>query len=399
MLKKNKYKANIRKKDLVKFLKLRLIEELPMHWQNNFKKINIWFLIAILVVAAFIFMTTILVMTLKVKWLTLLYKFFINIPLGNLAFVIPFFLLAWFGLLLSEKWLHNKAITWFVKTQKINFTTFKIAIQKFLALFFIAFALFDHIIVYFVNQTYQNFEFQYHNGKYLFLNGFWKNSALMSSDEISFNHIGFILEFCFNMIYYIGFSSVVPVIFLILLLVFIFLELYFLSFLKKPITKLRKFSINEYIQKITNKNTILIDTVDSLFYLDFLFSAARFYKISYQHLFFSELEKEIFYRIKNKNEIKKIIKLITYKENLNSLNTNEVKIDNNLLKLNNTNNLNVKYSKNENMFKTTEFDLNLVYQNNKIKKNNSQLDDISEANAKVNDQQMWDEISPIWSDK
>ncbi|VEU76439.1 hypothetical protein [Mycoplasmopsis columboralis] len=365
-------------------------------------------LIVLPITSAILLLFTLITLIANNSHLNVFYKYTFNITLGNLVFILPLFLMLWWALLLVEKKWYNHSFSWFDKTIKFSYENFKKQLLKVLFYAFVVIVLIDHISLYFANDIYQSFEFQFSNTKNLFNGGFWKNTALNEYSEFNFKHVGFIIEPLFNLLYLLGFSSLFPIIACIVLIVIFALDVYYVNIIKRPLVKLTKLSLPEFIQKVKNQEQCVVYGQSLKKYLDFLFASARALKITYQSLSISNLEKLIFKSLENTQNASKIITQINKESQINK---NHLKEENKFtqepqvtqensqnLKLNHQNNI-------KSVFDTAEFS----YSDTKIKvpqENNlasSQVEYNLEEKTKSRKfsekSHEIDDFSPIWEDK
>ncbi|UUM19953.1 MULTISPECIES: hypothetical protein [unclassified Mycoplasma] len=252
-------------------------------------------LILLPLISALFLICTIIALIVNNTIFKIIYKYSFNIAFGNLVFIIPFLILILWILLLLERKHTQDTYAWFNKTRKISYQTFKKMIFKILWYLLIVLALGDHLIWYFVNGTYSEFEFKYtaQSAKILFESGFWNSVALSNISQFNFKHIGFIFEWIFNLFYLISFSSIITFISLFVLIGLFWFDIYHISIIKRPIRKLLKLTLKDYIQKVQTDTEIICDTPNFERYVNFLFKACKAFKIQYWNLSTREVEKLI----------------------------------------------------------------------------------------------------------
>ncbi|UUD36002.1 hypothetical protein NPA08_03530 [Mycoplasmopsis citelli] len=343
-------------KHLNKFLNLSVVERKVINQvfvSTTKRKI---LLIILPLISIFLLTSTFVAIFANIRIFNIFYKYAINLPLGNLVFLVSLLLMVWWIILLLQKRLSQNAYSWFNKTKKISYATLKKVILKAFFYLFVIVALADHIIFYFYNQTNNLFEFKFSPESVLKLyqSGFWNNLALSELATFNFKHIGFLFEPVFNLFYLFGFTWFGALGMEVLLTIFFVLDIYYLSLRKKPFLKLRKLTLPEYVQKIQNDTEIIPATNNFNTYIDFLFNACRYLKINYQELSLFKIEKLVKKRLKTKKDINLIIN-----PSHNDISQNN-SIKNNLISTNveqiNTNINNEINSKSQLLFNTEEFE-------------------------------------------
>ncbi|WP_036463628.1 hypothetical protein [Mycoplasmopsis sturni] len=242
-------------------------------------------------------------------WLAIVYKYTINVLMGNVAFILPIFILFGLCLSLGSKKMKTSSFAWFNRFNKVSWTIVKRQIEWLLFTTFLMSVLIDHLILYYVNHSDEILSSQ--TIDLFFKNQFWGHTALLKPSVYSFAHTGFLIDTILNVLYLAGFTSSLPIVILCLMPFVAFFNFYFLNSFSRPILKLKKLTLVEYQQKLKSNNSLLIFSENTIFYINFLFAAARFYNLNYHDRSLKKLEKQILNCLISQEEVDKILKIPT----------------------------------------------------------------------------------------
>lgn len=200
--------------------------------------------------------------------------------------------------------MRKMSFSYFSRIKKVDIKIIKQQISFLLISFFLAFALFSHIILHYIYNNSFDFSLESKNLQSIFTNG-WYARFYFDGPNIT-NNIGFFFDTIFNILYYVSLSGIFPILFLISFVVFI-------------ICKLKVIKYNEWKKKYSRKKTVV----------NIYESFKKYSKIFYQtpnvvlyYTFVIQCAKELNYNYK-KNNYKKLMSYL-YK-NFRNLDINFMK--------------------------------------------------------------------------
>ncbi|VEU74547.1 Uncharacterised protein [Mycoplasmopsis citelli] len=112
-------------KHLNKFLNLSVVERKVINQvfvSTTKRKI---LLIILPLISIFLLTSTFVAIFANIRIFNIFYKYAINLPLGNLVFLVSLLLMVWWIILLLQKRLSQNAYSWFNKTKKISYENLK----------------------------------------------------------------------------------------------------------------------------------------------------------------------------------------------------------------------------------------------------------------------------------
>ncbi|ATO30702.1 hypothetical protein CO229_01020 [Mycoplasmopsis bovirhinis] len=320
---------------------------------------------------------------------------------GAIWFVLALWFLVWLLKVLNKK-LENKCFAWWSRRFKVTWWNFKKQLLKVILVSFLISLLTYHLVLHFLDQNLLNFDFKLSNYSNIYLYGWWNNfynlglkdqtqsinDNLTNNYSIS-NNIGFFFDSIFNLLYLISLSYILPIIIIVILTTYLIKLLFF------PILRFRTKNKIVFSFKLSLLNEKLL-----------LINSKKFFVYSNQTKYFYEfltfLESKIInFRMKD-NKLKTLLKELKshpVQDYLNEFQNLQIKIKDDFLEFDESNDFDLDFKFEESIFKTDPFNKSVNNEHLEPKKTlNNDLASNLESSIIDNNQldNHWlDKISPI----
>lgn len=281
-------------KDINKEIQNLKIEDEPKDYRTFVEKNKRWKIALIFSLTTFLLFFNITALALNASfgasyWFVKFYIYTIDLIFGNL--VLPLILCGYATccvLIISNAY-NGKCVAWFGKYRKVSIFHAQREILIFIWNIFIFWSFFDHMIL---NYAYnKDFQFKIILTENIFKTGFWEQYVVQ--ENFFWNHIGFLFDTIFNILYYLPLAFVFSIILLILFLGFIIVKLRFIFPFKMFKQKLYKITATEYYSKLKNRKLPFVLTEKTVEWFDVFFKNAKYAKLQYNSISFLKLIQEL----------------------------------------------------------------------------------------------------------